>query len=152
MAARLLFILHQAQKTPNFCIMTRIRANKPYSTAQLIEHAYLNKMKSSPEKLLKKHEQLTHSEVMTVTSHVQRNEGDWIINTLIVEGCEVPFRYKRTKPYKNLKGRRVNLTYYPITEMVAGIEFDVMNVVRIKISWRLKTPSRTKQAANSVHQ
>ena len=91
-------------------------------------------MKSSPEKLLKKHEQLTHSEVMTVTSHVQRNEGDWIINTLMIEGCDVPFKYKRTKPYKNLKGQRVNLTYYPVTEMVAGLEFDVMNVVRIKVS------------------
>ena len=91
-------------------------------------------MKSSPEKLLKKHEQLTHSEVMTVTSHVQRNDGEWIINTLMIEGCEIPFKYKRTKPYKNLKGQRVNLTYYPVTEVVSGMEFDVMNVVRIKIS------------------
>ena len=91
-------------------------------------------MKSSPEKLLKKHEQLTHSEVMTVTSHVQRNVGEWIINALMIEGCEIPFKYKRTKPYKNLKGQRVNLTYYPVTETVAGMEFDVMNVVRIKIS------------------
>ena len=91
-------------------------------------------MKSTPEKLLKKHEQLTHSEVMTVASHVQRNDGEWIINTLMIEGCEVPFKYKRTKHYKNLKGQRVNLTYYPVTEVVAGMEFDVMNVVRIKIS------------------
>lgn len=91
-------------------------------------------MKSSPEKLLKKHEQLTHSEMMTVTSHVQRTEGDWIVNTLMIDGCDVPFKYKRTKPYKNLKGKRVNMTYYPVTEMVAGMEFDIMNVVRIKIS------------------
>lgn len=91
-------------------------------------------MKTSPEKLVKKHQQLTHSEMMKVTSHVQRNDGDWIINTLMIEGCEVPFKYKRKKPYKNLKGQRINLTYYPGTDIVAGMEFDVMNVVRIKIS------------------
>ena len=91
-------------------------------------------MKSSPEKLLKMHQQLTHSDAMKVTSHVQRNAGDWIINTLMIEGCEVPFKYKRSKPYKNLKGQRVNLTYYPVTETVAGLEFDIMNVVRVKIS------------------
>jgi hypothetical protein len=91
-------------------------------------------MTSAPEKLLKKHEQLTHSDAMKVTSHVQRTKGDWIINTLMIDGCEVPFKYKRTKRYKNLKGQRVNLTYYPVVETVAGLEFDVMHVVRIKIS------------------
>lgn len=91
-------------------------------------------MKSSPEKLVKKHEKLTHSDTRKVTSHVQRNTDDWIINTLMIEGCEVPFKYKRTKLYKNLTGQRVNLTYYPDTETIAGMEFDVMNVVRIKVS------------------
>lgn len=91
-------------------------------------------MKSSPEKLVKKHQQLTHSDMMRVMSHVQRIDGDWVVNTLMLEGCEVPFKYKRNKRYKNLKGQRVNLTYYPETDTVAGIEFDVMNVVRIKIS------------------
>jgi hypothetical protein len=91
-------------------------------------------MKSSPEKLLKKHQELTHSEMMKVTSHVQRRDGDWIMNTVMIEGCDTPFKYKRTKPYKNLKGQRINLTYYPATETVAGIEFEIMNVVRIKIS------------------
>jgi hypothetical protein len=91
-------------------------------------------MKSTPEKLLKKHEKLTHSDMLKVTSHVQRNEGDWIINTLMIEGCDAPFKYKRRKPYKNLKGQRINLTYYPVTETVAGIEFEMMNVVRIKIA------------------
>lgn len=91
-------------------------------------------METSPEKLIKKHQQLTHSEMMKVTSHVQRNDGDWVLNTLMLEGCEVPFKYKRSKLYKNLKGQRVNLTYYPETDTVAGMEFDVMNVVRIKIS------------------
>ena len=91
-------------------------------------------MKTTPEKLLKKHDQLTHTDNMKVISHVQRNQGDWILNTLMIEGCDVPFKYKRTKPYKNLKGRRVNLTYYPTTETVAGMAFEVMTVVRIKIS------------------
>lgn len=91
-------------------------------------------MKTSPEKLLKKHEKLTHSEMMKVTSHVQRNDEDWIVNTLMLEGHDVPFRYERTKPYKNLKGQRINLTYYATTETVAGMVFEIMNVVRIKIS------------------
>ena len=91
-------------------------------------------MHSEPEKLVKKHQQLVHSDHLTVASHVQRNEGDWIVNTLMIEGCDAPFRYKRKKAYKNIKGQRVNLTYYPITETVAGLEFEVMNVVRIRIA------------------
>ena len=89
---------------------------------------------SEPEKLIKKHEKLTHSDMLKVTSHVQREAGKWIINTLMVEGCDVPFRYKRQEQYKNLKGQRVNLTYYPTKELVAGIEIQIMNVVRIKVS------------------
>ena len=91
-------------------------------------------MKSDPEKLLKKHRQLIHSDALKVTSHVQRNEQDWIVNTLMIEGCDAPFRYKRKKAYKNIKGQRVNLTYYANTETVAGLEFEVMNVVRIRIA------------------
>ena len=91
-------------------------------------------MKSDADKLIKKHEKLVHSEMLKVTSHVQRNAGDWIINTLMIEGVDVPFKYKRKRPYKNLKGARVNLTYYPGVEVVAGMEFEVMNVVRIKIA------------------
>ena len=71
---------------------------------------------------------------MKVVSHVQRESGDWIVNTLMVEGCDVPFKYKRKEPYKNLKGARVNLTYYADTQNIAGIEVDIMTVVRIKIS------------------
>jgi hypothetical protein len=89
---------------------------------------------SEPEKLIKKHEKLTHSDMLKVTSHVQREAGKWIINTLMVEDCDVPFRYKRQEQYKNLKGQRVNLTYYPTKELVAGIEMEIMNVVRIKVS------------------
>ena len=73
---------------------------------------------------------------MKVVSHVQRQEKDseWIINTLMIDGCDVPFKYKRNKPYKNIKGARVNLTYYPATENVAGFDMEVMKVVRIKIA------------------
>ncbi len=91
-------------------------------------------MKSDPKKLLKKHHALVHSEMLKVTSHVQRRVNDWIVNTVMAEGYDVPFKFKRQRAYKNLKGARVNLTYYPAVETVAGIEFEVMNVVRIKVS------------------
>jgi len=91
-------------------------------------------MKSDADKLLKKHEKLVHSEMQKVESHVQRKAGDWIINTLMIEGCSVPFKFKRKNPYKNLKGQRVNLTYYSDTENVAGFDIEIMTVVRVKIS------------------
>lgn len=91
-------------------------------------------MKSNPEKLLKKHAKLVHSEHQKVLSHVQREAGEWFINTLMLEGCAVPFRYKRKKRYKSLQGQRVNLTYYPDTETVAGFAMEVMSVVRVKIA------------------
>jgi hypothetical protein len=91
-------------------------------------------LKSEPKKLLKKHDKLIHSEMLKVTSHVQRNVDDWIINTVMVEGYDVAFKYKRKREYKNLKGARVNVTYYPGVENVAGIDFEVMNVIRIKIA------------------
>lgn len=72
--------------------------------------------------------------MLKVTSHVQREDGDWIINTVMVEGYDVPFKYKRKKLYKNLEGQRVNMTYYAVTEQVAGMDFEVMNVVRIKVA------------------
>ncbi|PCJ12050.1 MAG: hypothetical protein COB04_18270 [Gammaproteobacteria bacterium] len=89
-------------------------------------------MKSDPKKLIEKNQELTHSELMKVTSHVQREQGEWISHTVMVEGCEVPFKFKRKGNYHSLKGARVNMTYYPAQETVAGIEFDVMKVVRIK--------------------
>ena len=91
-------------------------------------------MKTDPEKLLKKHRELTHSDMRKVTSHVQRQVDNWMLNTIMIEGCEIPFKYKRKKKYRNISGQRVNLTYYPATEMVAGIEFEIMKVVRIKIA------------------
>lgn len=93
-------------------------------------------MKSQPEKLIKRHQQLTHSDMMKVSSHVQRKEkdSDWIINTIMIEGWAVPFRFKRKKQFKNVKGARVNLTYYQTIENVGGMELEVMTVVRIKRS------------------
>lgn len=89
---------------------------------------------SQVKKLLKKHQQLNQLDMARVVSHVQRQENDWILNTLMIDGYEVPFRYKRKKSYKNLKGARVNLTYYPETQMVGGMEFETMTVVRIRRS------------------
>jgi hypothetical protein len=85
----------------------------------------------SVKRLLEKHQELVHSEMKKVVSHVQRSEGDWIINTLLIEDCDVPFRYKRRKMYQNLKGARVDMTYYATTETVSGIDIEVMNVVQI---------------------
>ena len=86
------------------------------------------------QKLLKKHEQLNQLDMAKVESHVQREKGDWVVNTLMLEGYDVPFKYSRKTAYKSLKGARVNLTYYQDTQSVAGIEFELMNVVRIRRS------------------
>jgi len=91
-------------------------------------------MVSPVDKLLKKHQKLIHSDMMKVESHVQRESGDWIINTLMIEGYTVPFKFKRKQAYKNVKGQRVNLTYYADVESIAGMDIEVMNVVRIKVS------------------
>lgn len=91
-------------------------------------------MKSEADKLLKKHPQLVHSQMQKVVSHVQREVGEWIINTIMIEGCNVPFRYKRKKRYRDATGARVNLTYYPDHETIGGMQMEVMNVVRIRIA------------------
>lgn len=84
--------------------------------------------------LLKTHSKLVHSECAKVLSHVQRDTTDWLLNTVMIDGCDVPFKYKRKKRYRSLAGQRVNLTYYPSTEEVAGIEMEVMKVVRIRLA------------------
>lgn len=92
-------------------------------------------MKSPTDKLLKKHEQLIHSENLKVNSHVQREDDqEWIINTIMLENIDVPFKYKRKKKYKSLTGQRVNITYYPDNEIIAGFTMEVMNIVRIKVT------------------
>ncbi|MEO5343981.1 MAG: hypothetical protein H7842_11705 [Gammaproteobacteria bacterium SHHR-1] len=84
------------------------------------------------DQLLQRHPHLVQSDNRKVSSHVQREEGDWYLNTLMIEGCEAPFKYKRQKAYKSLAGAKVNLTYYPDQERIAGLEFEVMRVVRIR--------------------
>lgn len=84
--------------------------------------------------LLANHQALNHSADCKVNSHVQRQQDDWFVNTLMIEGYDVPFIYRRKQPYQSLKGARVNLTYYAKTEDVGGIPFETMKVVRIKRS------------------
>lgn len=91
-------------------------------------------MEKDTKKLLEQHDKLTHSEDRKVRSHVQREDDDWVLHTLMLEGVDVPFKFRRKKRYKNLKGARVNLTYYPDVENVAGMEFEVMKVVRLRTS------------------
>ena len=89
---------------------------------------------SDAKKLLKKHEQLNQLDGVKVLSHVQRDKDDWMLNTIMLEGYEVPFQYHRKTTYKSLAGGRVNLTYYPDTKSIAGVDFEIMNVVRIRRS------------------
>ena len=89
-------------------------------------------MKSDPETLLKSHGELVQSDALKVKSHVQRSQEDWILHTLMIEGYDVPFRFKRQGKYRTLRGARVNLTYYPAQEIVAGIPVEIMKVVRGK--------------------
>ena len=90
--------------------------------------------KNAAQKLVKKHDKLVHSENMKVVSHVQRECDDWIVNTLMLDNLNVPFKYKRKKLYQSLQGQRVNLTYYSEIETVAGFSIEVMSVVRVKVS------------------
>ncbi len=91
-------------------------------------------MPVTPKKMLEKHPELVHSEDRKVDSHVQREVEEWYLNTIMLEGELVPFKYKRRKKYKNLTGSLVNLTYYPDTETVAGMDMDIMKVVRVRRS------------------
>jgi len=91
-------------------------------------------VKSDVDKLLKKNGQLNQLDAVKVTSHVQREKGDWYLNTLMIEGYEVAFKYNRKKLYRSLQGASVNLTYYPQSELVAGMDFEFMKVVRIRRS------------------
>ncbi len=91
-------------------------------------------MRSGPEKLLKRHEKPVHPDMLKGVSHMQREEGDWLVNTLMIEGCDAPFSYKRKDKYKNIAGQRLNLTCYPDVRVVVGIALEVMKVVRIRVA------------------
>ena len=91
-------------------------------------------MATDTEKLLAKHHDLIQSDNLKVVSHVQREDGDWIHHSLMIEDIEVPFKFKRKKRYKPLQGARVNITYYPVVERIADIEFETMKVIRLRRS------------------
>ena len=91
-------------------------------------------MKPEADKLLKKHAGLNQLDSVKVISHVQRERGEWFLNTLMLDGYTVAFKYSRKKRYRSLEGASVNLTYYPDTDIVAGLEFEIMKVVRIRRS------------------
>jgi len=91
-------------------------------------------MTSETDKLLKQHMKLNQLDSVKVTSHVQRERGDWFLNTLMLDGYTVAFKYSRKRRYRSLEGASVNLTYYPDTDVVAGLEFEYMKVVRIRRS------------------
>lgn len=84
------------------------------------------------KKMLANHGQLVYSEGLTVLSHTQREKGEWIQHTIMVDNYYTPFKFRRAKKYKSLQGQKVSLVYYPETEMVAGFEIEIMQVVRIK--------------------
>lgn len=88
--------------------------------------------KSPVKNLLDKHHKLIHSENMKVVSHVQREENDWWLHTLMIQNYDVPFKFKRKKPYQSLHGATVNITYYASSEEIAAMEFEYMKVVRLK--------------------
>lgn len=89
-------------------------------------------MKSDVDKLLEKNRQLNQLDMARVVSHVQREKDGWVLNTVMLDGYDVPFRYSRKKIYRSLQGARVNLTYYPQLEQVAGLDIEIMKVVRIR--------------------
>jgi hypothetical protein len=83
------------------------------------------------KKFLAENDKLIYSTMQKVESHVQRQVGNWLHNTLLLEGYDVPFKYKRQKKYRSLQGARVDIIYYPSVEQVAGMDFEVMTVVKI---------------------
>ncbi len=86
------------------------------------------------KQLIGQHKKLVHTDNIKVVSHVQRESDDWFVNTLMLDKVDVPFKYKRKKLYKSLKGKQVNITYYPDNETIAGFDIEVMKIVRVKIA------------------
>ncbi len=89
-------------------------------------------MKSPVDSTLQKHQELVHCALMQVNSHVQRFNGECVLNTLMMDGYDCPFKYCRDYKYQNLEGKQVELSYYPAIELIAGLEVDIMKVVQIK--------------------
>jgi len=90
-------------------------------------------MNSPVNTMSQKGQQLVHCELMQVTSHVQRFNGECMLNTLMMDGYDCPFKYRRKAKYRNLKGKQVDLSYYPTIEVIADFEVKIMKVVQIKV-------------------
>ena len=84
-------------------------------------------MKPVPKILLERHGELIQSEGVTVVSHIQRQVGEWVVQTLMIKDCDVPFQR-----FKSLLDHKVNLIYYPAKEVVGGFEIEIMQVVRVR--------------------
>ena len=50
-------------------------------------------MRSDLKKMLNKNQQLNQLDMATVASHIQREGDEWIYNTIMLEGYDVPFKY-----------------------------------------------------------
>ena len=61
-------------------------------------------MKPGLRKLLKKHPDLVHSEMRKKLARTA-GAADWIVNTIMIEGCEVPFKYSRKSVIRFLQGK-----------------------------------------------
>lgn len=76
---------------------------------------------------------LQKHKLMQVASHVQRFNGESMINTLMIDGYDCPFKYGRNNKSRNLKGKQVDLSCYPSIEVIADFEINIMKVVQIKV-------------------
>jgi hypothetical protein len=76
--------------------------------------------------------QLIHLEGARVLSHRQLKKNDIVLNTLMLEGHEVPFQFRRKTAFRSLMGARVNITYHPETRTVGGEKLETMKVVKIR--------------------
>ncbi len=88
----------------------------------------------SIKQFLAENDNLVHATMQKVASHVQRQQGDWFLNTVLIDQHDVPFKYKRKRRYQSLKGARVDMIYYADKENIAGVDFECMKVVKIALS------------------
>jgi len=51
-------------------------------------------MRTDAKKLVETHNNLNHSQLVKVASHIQRKQGEWILHTLMVEGCDATLEVK----------------------------------------------------------
>lgn len=55
------------------------------------------------KKLLAENDQLIHSKMKKVESHVQRKVGDWFHNTVLIEESDVPLNINAKRNINHLK-------------------------------------------------